>query len=337
MQQVLNLARHHHHEQVQRHGYGEAHSKIILMGEHAVVYDEPAIAVPFKSVQVVSTITPAINGVSTLSCVYYSGDFDQVPEYLNNLKKCYALSIHKIKLELSKQANDSVEQLIDIRIESNIPQARGMGSSASVCVAFVKSLFDYYQVPLSNHLLRYIVNEAEVIAHGSTSGLDTLMTTSHQPVIYKKSQSPKAFDLNLDAILIVADSGLAGQTKMAVNSVAQLKNERPEFVVELIGQIGDFVKHAKHAIQTQDVKELGRLMTYNHYYLNQLGVSTPFIDHIVSAAWKSGALGAKLTGGGLGGCIIALAETKESAEAIAEAMTLAGAVQTWQMSLCKTL
>lgn len=97
--------------------------------------------------------------------------------------------------------------------------------------------------------------------------------------------------------------------------------------------MGQFVHKAYQAIERQDIVELGRLMTYNHYYLNRIGVSTPELDNIVNAAWLAGALGAKLTGGGFGGCVIALAKTPQSALQIADSMKEAGAIQTWTLPL----
>ena len=100
-----------------------------------------------------------------------------------------------------------------------------------------------------------------------------------------------------------------------------------------LAAIGDFTQQAHGAIQAGDLVQLGRLMTYNHYYLSQLMISTPELDKIVKAAWLGGALGAKLTGGGLGGCVIALAKDGLTAEVVAEAMRQAGARQTWTMTV----
>ncbi|MDO4432755.1 MAG: mevalonate kinase [Aerococcaceae bacterium] len=305
-------------------GQGTAHGKIILMGEHAVVYDFPAIAMPFDAVQSHVHITPYEQSETYLSCPYYNGLLNEAPVAFNNLKQAYQLTLESLKIQ---------PQSMHIRIDSSIPLERGMGSSAAVSVALVRAIAHFYQKTLSDAQLRFIVNQAEVIAHATTSGIDTLMTSSAQPVIYRKSQPPKTFNLALDAFLVVADSGQTGQTKLAVQKVAQLKEARPLFANQVLSDIGSFVQKAYHAIQQQNVVELGRLMTYNHYYLNQLGVSTPELDQIVSAAWRSGALGAKLTGGGLGGCAIALASTEEEARYIANAMQEAGAIQTWITSL----
>lgn len=305
-------------------GHGYAHSKIILMGEHAVVYDYPAIALPFPAVQVHVQVEASQHSNSYIDCQYYAGPLEDVPSMLANLKRAISLTLDSFKI---------LSQPIQITIDSTIPQERGMGSSAAVSVAIVRAICDYYSIEITDKQLHLIVNQAEVIAHESTSGLDTLMTSTAHPVIYRKSQTPRPFELKMDAYLVVADSGQAGQTKQAVNHVRLLKEKKPLLVKELMAAIGKFVQQAHEAIEGNDPVELGRLMTYNHYYLNQLGVSNPILDRIINAAWLGGALGAKLTGGGLGGCVIALAHDEASAKAVAQVMKDAGALKSWYIPL----
>lgn len=305
-------------------GIGTAHGKIILMGEHSVVYDYPAIAIPFPAVEARVTITASEFDEHYVLCPYYTGPMQKMPKALKNLQSAIQLTLQSIKTTVPP---------MQFFIGSNIPQERGMGSSAAVATAIVRAICDYMSVPLSDTQLRYIVNEAEVIAHDSTSGIDTLMTSSTKPVIYRKSQPPRAFSLNLDAYLIVADSGQTGETRAAVQQVANLLKEKPVFTKQSLEAMGQFVHKAYQAIERRDTVELGRLMTYNHYYLNRIGVSTPELDNIVNVAWLAGALGAKLTGGGFGGCVIALATSPLSARQIADSMREAGAIQTWTLPL----
>ncbi|EHR37020.1 mevalonate kinase [Facklamia languida] len=311
-----------------RIGRGQAHSKIILMGEHSVVYDYPAIAIPFDAVQVKVTVQASPDQESWIDCRYHTGRLNQAPASLDNLKKA---------IQLTLQSLHKSQDPLMIQIHSTIPQERGMGSSAAVVVALIRAICDYYQVPLAQDHLRLLTNEAEVIAHESTSGIDTLVTSSQTAYIYRKSRPAKAFDFRLDAVLVVADSGQAGRTRLAVNHVHQLRLKKPEFVEQSMATIGYFVNQAYGAIRQNDPNELGRFMTYNHYYLNQLGVSNPHLDQIINAAWLAGALGAKLTGGGLGGCVIALARDLDHAHQIAQAMRKSGAEVTWSLDLSQGL
>lgn len=308
-------------------GKGTAHSKIILMGEHAVVYDYPAIAIPFPAVGVTAWAFETASADAYLDCQYHQGPLDQVPSNLLNITTAIDLVLETFQLG---------QPGLNIKIQSDIPQERGMGSSAAVTVAVVRALADLFDLRMTDFQLRVIVNQAEVIAHQSTSGLDTLMTSTFDPVIYRKSQQAQPFSLDLKAYLIVADSGQAGQTRSAVQHVADQVKRKPVFVEQAMAAIGSFVNQAYALIKEGDVVELGKRMTYNHYYLNQLGVSNSHIDKIVNAAWMAGALGAKLTGGGRGGCVIALADTREKAEQVAQAMTQAGAVKTWHLNLAKS-
>lgn len=305
-------------------GQGHAHSKIILMGEHSVVYDYPAIALPFTEARIEAIITPSLKETHTLSSDYYHGTLSEASDTLANVVRGVELTLDSFKLP---------KDPLHISVQSTIPVGRGMGSSAAVVVAIVRAICNFYHFAINDYQLHFIVNQAEVIAHESTSGIDTLMASSNTPIIYRKSKQPIPFEFKMDAYLIVADSGQEGHTKEAVAKVRRLKESRPEFVQNAMQSIGDFVQQAHEAIKQNDRIELGRLMTYNHYYLNQLAVSNTRLDNIVNAAWIAGALGAKLTGGGLGGCVIALADDASTAQSIEQAMKHAGAVQTWSMPL----
>ena len=305
-------------------GTGYAHSKIILMGEHSVVYDYPAIALPFTSVGITVHVQHSSSSDHQIDCQYFKGPLNQAPKHLDNLKKALSLTLSSLHIPQTPLA---------ITIHSTIPQERGMGSSAAVIVALIRALSHFYQRNVTDYQLQLITNQAEVIAHESTSGIDSLITASNHAIIYQKSQTPRFFQMNLNAYLVVADSGMAGKTSQAVSQVAQLKKTNPEFCQTTMKTIGHYVRQAYHAIHDQDIVQLGRLMSYNHYYLNQLGVSNRKIDQIVNAAWLAGSLGAKLTGGGLGGCVIALAQDYTQAKAIEEAMQTAGASQTWALDL----
>lgn len=323
---------------------GQATGKVILMGEHAVVHHQPAIAIPFSGVTVTAHIQKSKIPLS-VSCDFYKGLAIKMPEILNSLKFAIHSSLQLLQqlqpnlaicpvFHHNWQTGSALDEpfmspFIHISISSTIPAERGMGSSAAVAVAVVRALFAYYQQPLDPQLLWTIVQEAERIAHGNPSGIDTATTSGKFPIYFVKKQPIQSLKIALDAVLIVADTGITGHTLDAVQTVQQLLNQNSDRTSAIIQQIGKLTQQAKFALETNQSEELGRLMTHNHQLLQQLHVSHECLDHLVTVALDHGALGAKLTGGGLGGCMIALARDVFEATIISQALASNGATQTW--------
>lgn len=227
-----------------------------------------------------------------------------------------------------------------LSIESTIPAERGMGSSAAVSVAVVRAIFDFFKTPLSDATLWDIVQGAETISHGNPSGVDTATTSGTHPVFFQKEQELQTLELDMPAYLVIADSGVTGNTKQAVHHVSTLQeriidpttNETGSDAVQSIGAI---VQDTKTAIETKDPLKLGQLMNSNHDRLKKLGVSHDIIEALVSTAHENHALGAKVTGGGLGGCMIALVATENDALHLQEQFMKKGAQAVWIQSLAK--
>lgn len=299
---------------------GHSHGKIILMGEHAVVYGEPSIALPFPAAVMTATVKPT-TGALLVDCSYYQGIANDMPEVLQSLKK----AIETALLSLGKPLRN-----IRVTIESTIPPERGMGSSAAVAVAVTRAIYQYYGAKLSNETLLELVHLSEQVAHGNPSGLDAVTTSGDEPVFFRKGHPFIPFQLHMDAYLIVADTGVTGQTKEAVSSIAsRIENGDQKRTLNQIRSLGELAEQARHYLEQNRPTELGQAMDQAHELLTDLGVSSPELNQLVSAANAAGALGAKLTGGGRGGCMIALAETKEDAEQVSAALREAGAVATW--------
>ena len=305
---------------------GKASGKIILMGEHAVVYGQPAIAIPFSAVETVAEVKEDGEAL-TVTCEFYDGLVHKMPEILESLKHAIRFSLYRI--------GAPQDPAIHIDIHSTIPAERGMGSSAAVAVAIARSLFNFYGKVLTDKELWEIVQSSEKIAHGNPSGIDTVTTSGKSPVFFVRDQPIEQLSINMDAYLIVADTGQTGQTLKAIQSVKALLSKVTYQIDSLsdpkqaIKELGQLTKLAKEALLNNYILELGEVMNQAHQLLASLTVSNQTLDRLAQAARQAGALGAKLTGGGRGGCLIALAKDKESAEKIARSLLEQGAKQAW--------
>ena len=287
-------------------GVGQAHSKIILIGEHAVVYGYPAISLPLLEVEVTCRVVPAstpwrLFEEDTLSMAVYAS-----LEYLN-IKDAY----------------------IRCQIDSAIPEKRGMGSSAAISIAAIRAVFDYYQAELPRDVLGILVNRAEMIAHMNPSGLDAKTCLSDQPIRFIKNVGFEELAMDLSAYLVIADTGVYGHTREAIQVVESKGKEALPFLYAL----GELTQQAEEAIKARDAVMLGEILTKAHGNLKEIGVSSLEADALVETALQHGALGAKMSGGGLGGCIIALVADYHQAQDLAERLEEKGAVQTWIESL----
>lgn len=327
---------------------GRATGKVILMGEHAVVHHQPAIALPFSGVSVQAHIQKSRHPLS-INCEFYSGVAYQMPEVLKSLK----FAIHKSLQVIQDLRPDLAVRpttrsywrgedvaigkstfaqcpYIHIEITSSIPAERGMGSSAAVAVAVVRGLFAYYHVPLTDAMLWELVQASEKIAHGNPSGIDTATTSGKSPVYFIKGNPIETMTVDMDAVLIVADTGQTGHTLEAVRAVQHLLDTDTAATHRIIAEIGTLTQQARLALEHNQPEVLGALMTENHRLLQQLDVSNNALDTLVDCALTHGALGAKVTGGGRGGCMIALAHNLEDATTISQALAQTGAKTTWK-------
>ncbi|MCD8574783.1 MAG: mevalonate kinase [Erysipelotrichaceae bacterium] len=275
-----------------KQGIGISHAKVIFMGEHSVVYHQLAIALPFKALTCQVTILPSSH--NTMKSDLYTGELKDAPRLLYPI----------IHLFNTLQAHFNLSPL-ELTIQSSIPFSAGLGSSAALASAMTKAFYDYTQTSLDDHTLFNWVQQAETIAHGNPSGIDALTTSFDYAWVYTKGTPPQPLTISLPATLIIAQSPQAGSTKEAVELVAEYVHSNG---IHLIETLGSLTKQAQTCIQHQDIKTLGSLMNQAHDILKALNISTPTLDHYVDIARYHHALGAKLTGGGLGGCMIALAE-----------------------------
>ncbi len=300
-----------------------ASGKVILCGEHAVVYGHPAIAVPVQQVRATATVTAGPPGAG---CVLHALDLGreirlaEAPE-----DDPLALTLRLALAELGLAGPDpSSEPDWTVTLRSQIPIASGLGSGAAVSTALVRALFRHAgRVPEPATVSR-LVFRTEELHHGTPSGIDNTVIAYEQPVWFVRGQPPETFTPARPFTLAIADSGIPSPTRETVGDVRRGWQADPARYEALFRAIGEVVVAARRALGTGDVAELGRLFRRNQALLRELGVSSAPLEQLVDAAERAGALGAKLSGGGRGGNVIALV-TPEHEEAVRQALLQAGA------------
>lgn len=297
-----------------------APGKIILFGEHAVVYSRPALAVPIPSVHADVEIT---NG--SKPGIWVSAPGIGLNCELSTLPSTDAL--HVVVERVFRTLGVAPPSALHIQIESNIPVASGLGSGAAVSVALIRALAETFQQPFSDAQVNELAYEIEKLHHGTPSGIDNTVITYAKPVYFVRGQTIEPFHAGKPFMLVIGNTGVVAPTKETVGAVRQRWQADPTYWDKVFDQVGHITNQARVAIENGETNSLGPLMDNNHKLLQQMGVSSPELDTLVAAAKASGALGAKLSGGGGGGNMIALVEP-HNAETVAGALDAAGAVNT---------
>jgi len=307
-----------------------APGKIILFGEHAVVYGEPAIAVPVSSIQTRASVNAVIGGSS--GEIHIDAPDISLSAPIMELDPDHPLRAAVMAVLGNKDPREI--PACNIHISSTIPAASGLGSGAAVSAALIRALSAFLGQRLTNEQISHLTFEVEKIHHGTPSGIDNTVIAHQKPVYYVKGEPFQFLSIGTPFSILIAGSGIHGHTREAVQQVRQNWINDPDRYDSLFNSIGEISKMAKELIDTGSPADLGPLMNENHILLQELGVSTPELDLLVDTARQAGALGAKLSGGGLGGNIIALID--EDTDQITKALTKSGAVYTLNSTLQST-
>ncbi len=298
-----------------------APAKIILFGEHAVVYGQPAIAVPLPDLRAEATAEPGEPG-SGLRII--AADLDQaLPVDISSELVDNALTL-TARLLLRRFALPAPDLRVTLR--SQIPIASGLGSGAAVSAALARGLAAQLGLPLDNAALSELVYEVERVHHGTPSGIDNTVVVYEQPVYFVRGRPVERLKIGAPFQVVVGDTGHSSLTRLTIGAVRELVERSPDIIHPILDQIGALVDEARAAIESGQAAALGPLMIRNHALLQMLTVSSPELDNLVQAALDAGALGAKLSGGGRGGNMIALV-TPETRAAVEASLSRAGAAR----------
>ena len=302
-----------------------APAKIILLGEHFVVYGEPAVVLAIDkraraSAELRADQRVYINSVDLGLSGFFMEEWFQ-PERGGEKART---KLDPIKIAVQKVLDFSEKEVgVNIEVESSIPVAAGLGSSAAVAAAVVVAVSHLLDVKLSRERVFRFAYEAERFVHGTPSGIDPTISTYGGVLLFRKDIGFKSLNVEGDIPLVVGDTGMERSTGEQVAMVRERREQFPSIIDHIIKTGGEVALKAAKALETGDLNALGELMNLNHALLCAVGVSNEPLERLVYAARKAGALGAKLTGAGGGGCMVALC-LPERLEEVAEAIERAG-------------
>ena len=305
-----------------------APGKIILFGEHAVVYARPAIAIPIIQLQARAMIQPNPRGEPGV--VHIQAPRINLDQQLVDLP-----TDHPIAAVISGVCDELGVKNIPackLRITSNIPIEAGLGSGAAVSVAIIRVFSAFLGRPLPVERVSALAYEVEKIHHGTPSGIDNTVISYQLPIYFQREQPIELLETKGNFHFIIADTGIPSPTVATVGDVRKAWQSEPEKYEKIFDAVGELTTQARQALENADPTTLGGLMNDNQKWLEDIGVSSRALENLVKAARSAGSLGAKLSGGGRGGNMIALVESQKT-DQVSEALLASGATATYHTSL----
>lgn len=299
-------------------GKGHSFGKVIVIGEHSVVYGHGALVLPFPAARVDVTIT-STQGPLLIKSSHFSGLFFEEGAPISGIQGLAKQFFNDYKL--------SSDNLF-IDVSSTIPTRRGLGSSAAIAKALTVALFDYFKLDLTTDILIKYISISELIYHVRPSGIDMNCVVYERPLWYQKGSFTYIEEVPSFKI-VVADTGKPSQTKVSVSMVAKNYVSNINNTVENIEELGLLAKQFYGISNTNELTNLGFLFNKAQSTLRSLGVSDQIVEELCTVANTNGALGSKLTGGGQGGCMIAICDNEQNAKQVEKALLKAGASKTW--------
>ncbi|AIF68823.1 mevalonate kinase [Palaeococcus pacificus DY20341] len=303
-----------------------APAKIILFGEHSVVYGKPAIAAAIDlrtyvwasfnekraiKIEAKDIKVPGLTVSFSENEIYFESDYGKAAEVLSYVKQA---------IEIVRDEADKNGKGITVSITSQIPVGAGLGSSAAVAVATIGAVSKLFGLELTPEEVAKLGHKVELLVQGASSGIDPTVSAVGGFLYYQKGSFEELPVVELP--MVVGYTGTSGSTKELVAKVRRNLNDMPDVMQPIIDSMGKVVERAKEIILANydsriKFELLGKLMNINHGLLDAIGVSTKGLSDLVYASREAGAIGAKITGAGGGGCMYALAPGKQSEVATA--------------------
>jgi mevalonate kinase len=281
-----------------------APGKVILFGEHSVVYGYPAISM----------------GISLLSkCAIWRIDSNKIVIELTDFNKKFEFKdLHQCLSEIPnefKQIKKGIELInnklnediinIKMQITSSILIGSGLGSSASTAVAMIAAFNKFYELGMNKEEISQLAYEMEKIIHGTPSGIDNT-TCTYGNLLYFQNKKSRVIE-NLKSLeVLITYTGLSHKTSIAIDKIRNLTKQFPDLTKKIFDNMGEIVESAEKELKSGNLENLGYLMNINQGLLASLGISNHIIAEINDVSLENGAFGSKLTGAGLGGCVISI-------------------------------
>ena len=309
-------------------GSGKGYGKTILFGEHFVVYGLPSIAsalgaYTIADVKVVKGSGWAVN--------------DQRPATPGYKEQKYAEGMQSIANVIKHLKVDTESQRLEISFAGDLIAASGVGASAAQCTSLARALNETFSLNLDDEKINEAAFEGEKAYHGTPSGVDNTASTYGGLIWFVKNLGSGKNTIDLlrsprKMLIVLANSGVTASTAEVVGDVRRLREENPERFQRFFGEYRKLADGAKRALLSGDIGTVGTLMNQNHKLLQEISVSGKVNDELVEIALANGAVGAKLTGTGRGGLVIALAENEGVQEKVANAIEDRGYV-VWRTTI----
>jgi len=305
--------------------------KIILFGEHAVVYESHAIAIPVSQVKSHVVIQPLLSAEPGTIEIHALDTHTRAN--LVDLPENHPLGF-AIRLTLKHLCIQTYPAFF-LRASSEIPMSSGLGSGASISCSIIRAVSNFLGKPLPSADVAALAFEVEKLHHGTPSGVDNTVIAFNKPILFKRGEPMLPVTVGENLLFLIADTGIKASTGEVVAGVRARWLAEESTYDAYFQQVDTITLAARNEILHGNISQIGQLMMDNHRILQSLQVSHPVLDSLIAVAVSAGAFGAKLSGAGAGGNMIALI-TNETREGVEKALLNAGAKRVIYTTLART-